>query len=62
MGAEPKIAIVTGAGSGIGKATALALLKEGYNVVLAGRRSEALEQTAAEAGPYRSGSLHASRC
>ena len=46
-----KIAIVTGAGSGIGRATALALLREGYSVVLAGRRPEALEQTAATAGP-----------
>jgi len=44
-----KIAIVTGAGSGIGRATALALLGEGYSVVLAGRRREALERTAAEA-------------
>ncbi len=39
--------MVTGAGSGIGRATALALLDEGYSVVLAGRRREALEQTAA---------------
>jgi NAD(P)-dependent dehydrogenase (short-subunit alcohol dehydrogenase family) len=46
----PKIALVTGAGSGIGKAAALALLKEGYAVALAGRRCEALERTAAEAG------------
>jgi NAD(P)-dependent dehydrogenase (short-subunit alcohol dehydrogenase family) len=45
-----KIAMVTGAGSGIGKATALALLREGYSVVLVGRRREALEQTLAEAG------------
>jgi NAD(P)-dependent dehydrogenase (short-subunit alcohol dehydrogenase family) len=46
-----KTAIVTGAGSGIGRATALTLLKEGYAVVLAGRRVNALEQTVAEAGP-----------
>jgi len=45
-----KVAIVTGAGSGIGKATALAFLREGYGVVLAGRRKEALEKTAVE-GP-----------
>src|SRR5579872_5563531 len=50
MSAEGKVAIVTGAGSGIGRATALALLREGYSVVLTGRRSETLEQTAAEAG------------
>ena len=41
-----KIAIVTGAGSGIGRHTTLALLKEGYIVVLAGRRIETLEKTA----------------
>jgi NAD(P)-dependent dehydrogenase (short-subunit alcohol dehydrogenase family) len=45
-----KTAIVTGAGSGIGRATALALLREGYSVALAGRRREALEQAAALAG------------
>jgi NAD(P)-dependent dehydrogenase (short-subunit alcohol dehydrogenase family) len=47
MNSNTKTAIVTGAGSGIGRATALALRAEGYNVVLAGRRSEALEETAA---------------
>jgi NAD(P)-dependent dehydrogenase (short-subunit alcohol dehydrogenase family) len=46
-----KIALITGAGSGVGRAVALALLREGYAVVLAGRRREALERTAAEAGP-----------
>jgi NAD(P)-dependent dehydrogenase (short-subunit alcohol dehydrogenase family) len=51
MRAEGKIAMVTGAGSGIGRATALALLEAGYSVVLAGRRREALERTIAEAGP-----------
>jgi NAD(P)-dependent dehydrogenase (short-subunit alcohol dehydrogenase family) len=45
-----KIAIVTGAGSGIGRATALALAKEGYAVVLAGRRADALAETAKLAG------------
>lgn len=46
----PKIALVTGAGSGIGRAAALALLKAGYSVVLAGRRADRLEATVAEAG------------
>jgi len=41
-----KVAIVTGAGSGIGRAVALALVHDGYAVALAGRRVEALEQTA----------------
>ncbi len=45
-----KIAIVTGAGSGIGRASALALLAAGYRVVLAGRRADALEETRALAG------------
>jgi len=47
-----KIAMVTGAGSGIGRATALALLRAGYSVVLAGRRAEALAETAALAGDH----------
>ena len=50
MSAPARVAIVTGAGTGIGKAAALALLKEGYRVALAGRRRELLEQTAAESG------------
>lgn len=48
MASFEKVAIVTGAGSGIGKHSALALLQEGYAVVLAGRRKEALEAAAAE--------------
>jgi NAD(P)-dependent dehydrogenase (short-subunit alcohol dehydrogenase family) len=44
-----KVAIITGAGTGIGKAAALELLKEGFAVVLAGRRVEPLEAVAAEA-------------
>ena len=51
MSSHNKTAIVTGAGSGIGKAVSLALLKDGYRVALAGRRREPLEQTAQEAGP-----------
>ena len=43
-----KVAIVTGAGTGIGKAAALGLLREGYAVALAGRREELLHATAAE--------------
>jgi NAD(P)-dependent dehydrogenase (short-subunit alcohol dehydrogenase family) len=45
-----RVAIVTGAGSGIGKAVSLGLLGAGYAVALAGRRTEPLEQTAAESG------------
>jgi NAD(P)-dependent dehydrogenase (short-subunit alcohol dehydrogenase family) len=45
-----RIAIVTGAGSGVGKAAALALLKGGYKVALAGRRKDVLEKTAQESG------------
>ena len=45
-----KVAMVTGAGSGIGRASALALLQAGYKVVLAGRRADALAETAALAG------------
>ena len=52
-----RVAIVTGAGSGIGKAAAVALLREGYGVVLAGRRAERLEQTANEAASDRSRAL-----
>jgi NAD(P)-dependent dehydrogenase (short-subunit alcohol dehydrogenase family) len=44
-----KIAVVTGAGTGVGKAVALALAREGYTVVLAGRRQDKLEETASEA-------------
>ena len=46
-----KVALVTGAGSGIGKAVALAFGREGYGVVLAGRRAEALEAVAKLIGP-----------
>jgi len=51
MAADGKVAIVTGAGSGIGKASALALLREGWAVVLAGRRKDALEAVARESTP-----------
>src|SRR6202047_794743 len=49
MAGLQKIAIITGAGTGIGKAVALALMREGYAAVLAGRRKDKLEETAAEA-------------
>ena len=48
---------MTGAGSGIGKAVSIALLKEGYGVVLSGRRASLLEQAAAEGDPATSLSL-----
>jgi NAD(P)-dependent dehydrogenase (short-subunit alcohol dehydrogenase family) len=50
MNSHDKVAIVTGAGSGVGKAVALAMLQEGYRVTLAGRRQARLEQAVAEAG------------
>ena len=50
MAGTQRVAIVTGAGSGIGLAVAAALLKDGYAVALAGRREESLRETAAEAG------------
>ncbi len=50
MAGGRKVAIVTGAGQGIGKAAAVALLAEGYAVVFAGRRRETLERAVAEAG------------
>ena len=47
MATSDKIAVITGAGSGIGRASALALLEAGFAVVLAGRRRGMLEETAA---------------
>ncbi|HEX6706763.1 MAG TPA: SDR family oxidoreductase [Albitalea sp.] len=52
-----KIALVTGAGSGIGRASAIALLDAGWHVVLAGRRADALAQTVVEAGAAGSRAL-----
>jgi NAD(P)-dependent dehydrogenase (short-subunit alcohol dehydrogenase family) len=49
MSSSGKVAIVTGAGSGIGKASALALVREGYSVVFAARRKESLDEALREA-------------
>ncbi|WP_423837576.1 SDR family oxidoreductase [Variovorax terrae] len=50
MSSHNKVAVVTGAGSGVGKAAALALLNDGWRVVLAGRRPEPLQQVITESG------------
>ena len=55
MTTHNKVAIVTGAGTGIGKAVTLALLRDGYRVALAGRRREPLEQTAGQSGERGAG-------
>ena len=52
MSCNGKVALVTGAGSGIGQRTAIALLKEGYEVVLSGRRESALQATIEAAGSF----------
>ncbi len=57
MGESNRVAIITGAGSGVGKYSALALLEDGFSVALAGRRLEALESTVAEAGPLSANTL-----
>jgi NAD(P)-dependent dehydrogenase (short-subunit alcohol dehydrogenase family) len=57
MATSTKVALVTGAGTGIGKHSALALMREGYAVVLAGRRKDLLEATAAEGKATGSPSL-----
>jgi NADP-dependent 3-hydroxy acid dehydrogenase YdfG len=51
MAQSQKVALVTGAGTGIGKAVALALMKDGYDVVLAGRRPDKLEERARRPAP-----------
>ncbi len=57
MAAGDRIALITGAGSGIGQATAVAFLNDGYHVVLTGRHKESLEQTASMAGPAAKNAL-----
>ena len=50
MNGHARVAMITGAGTGIGRACALAMLRDGWSVVLAGRRPEPLEKTKADAG------------
>jgi NAD(P)-dependent dehydrogenase (short-subunit alcohol dehydrogenase family) len=57
MVTSPKIAVVTGAGSGIGRAVAIGLLEEGYSVVMAGRREAVLAQTVQDAGRHGGSAL-----
>ena len=57
MSSQIKVAVVTGAGTGIGRAAALALLGDGYHVALAGRREAPLEETVQRAGPDGSRAL-----
>ena len=57
MASNGKVAIVTGGGTGIGKASALALLRDGYSVTLSGRRMGPLEETVDEAGDDASRAL-----
>ena len=57
MSSQYKVAVVTGAGTGIGKSAALALLKDGYRVGLVGRRKELLDKTAQDAGPAAGNTL-----
>ena len=53
MSTQKKVALVTGAGSGIGRAVALEFLSNGYEVALAGRRADALQQTIEQSGPQQ---------
>ena len=57
MSPSGKVAIITGAGSGIGRQSSLALLNDGYSVVLAGRRLEPLLETIEEAGEAKANAV-----
>jgi len=57
MTESKRVALVTGAGSGVGRYAALALLKDGFSVTIAGRRAEALEETINLAGENNSNTL-----
>ncbi len=57
MSSHNRVAIVTGAGTGIGKSAALALLRDGYRVGLVGRRRELLDKAAQDAGPAAASAL-----
>lgn len=57
MSGNGKVAMITGAGSGVGRSVALAMMKEGYSVVLAGRRQDALDETIALGASFGSPAL-----
>lgn len=57
MSGHNKVAIITGAGSGVGRSVAIAFLKDGYRTVLAGRRADALEETIQLSGVDKSRAL-----
>ena len=57
MSGSGKVAMITGAGSGVGRSVALAMMKEGYSVVLAGRRQDALDETIALGASFGAAAL-----
>ena len=54
---DKRVAIITGASAGIGKASAIALLEAGWHVAFAGRRADMLDKAIAEAGEHRDRAL-----